>query len=180
MAEGDDPKSPLTADKALLDLVYAELHRLASAYLRQERPGHTLQTSALVNEAYLRLAQDPGLRFDDRRHYIRLASRAMRQVLVDYARRRSARKREPEWPVEFKPGWVDSGNLEDYLTLDRALQKLSGLDARQAEIVDLRFFGGLSVPETAEAMDISEKTVKREWAMARAWLRGELDEAVQI
>ena len=166
------------SDRALLELVYNELHRLASSYLRQERPGHTLQTSALVNEAYLRLRNASSMHFEDRQHYVRIASRAMRRVLVDHARRRRRQKREAGERVDLdRVAVIDPPNLEEYLTIDAALQKLAEVDARQAEIVELRFFGGLSVPETAETLEISEKTVKREWAVARAWLRGELDQA---
>lgn len=166
------------SDRGLLELVYNELHRLASSFLRQERPGHTLQTSALVNEAYLRLRNASVMHFEDRQHYVRIASRAMRRVLVDYARRRRRQKREAGERIELdRVAVAGQPNLEEYLTIDTALQRLAQVDARQAEIVELRFFGGLSVPETAQTLEISEKTVKREWAVARAWLRGELDQA---
>jgi RNA polymerase sigma factor (TIGR02999 family) len=168
-----------TPDQALFDLAYNELRRLASSYLRKERLDHTLQTSALVNEAYLRL-RGQAKPFQDRQHYIRVASHAMRQVLVDYARRRGALKRDAGERIDLdQAAPVHPGCLEELLIIDAALAKLSGLDPRQAEIVELRFFGGLSVPETAEALAISEKTVKRDWAVARAWLRGELDRAAQ-
>jgi len=161
-----------------LELVYNELHRLASSFLRQERPGHTLQTSALVHEAYLRLRNAAPMHFEDRQHYVRIASRAMRRVLVDHARRRRRQKRDAGERIDLdRVAVIGQPNLEEYLTIDTALQKLAEVDARQAEIVELRFFGGLSVPETAETLAISEKTVKREWAVARAWLRGELDQA---
>jgi RNA polymerase sigma factor (TIGR02999 family) len=166
------------SDQALLDLVYNELHRLASTFLRQERPGHTLQTSALVNEAYMRLRNASPMHFEDRQHFVRIASRAMRRVLVDYARRRRRLKREAGERIELdRVAVIGQPHLEEYLTIDTALQRLAEVDARQAEIVELRFFGGLSVPETAQTLEISEKTVKREWAVARAWLRGELDQA---
>src|ERR1017187_5527462 len=170
----------LPSESALFELVYQELRRLASSYLRQERPDHTLQTSALVNEAYLRLAGNRRLQSTDRQQYLRIASRAMRHVLVDHARRRSAQKREGGVRVDLdEAAAIDVANLEDLLVVDTALQKLAGVDARQAEIVELRYFGGLSVPETAEALNVSEKTVKRDWAVARAWLRGELEQAAQ-
>jgi RNA polymerase sigma factor (TIGR02999 family) len=166
------------SERALLDLVYQDLHRLASSFLRQNRPGHTLQTSALLNEAYLRLAGIPSTRFEDRQHYIRVAARAMRQVLVDYARRRHAEKREMRESIDVdRPGWIDRGKMEQYLTIDASLRKLADIDPRQAQIVELRFFGGLSVEETANALAISEKTVKRDWSVARAWLQGELEPA---
>ena len=178
MAEPFHLADDTPSDQALLELVYKELHRLASSFLRQERPGHTLQTSALVNEAYLRLRNTSVMRFEDRQHYVRIASRAMRRVLVDYARRRRRLKRETGERIEIdRVAVIGQPHLEEYLTIDTALQKLAKLDARQAEIVQLRFFGGLSVPETAQTLEISEKTVKREWAVARAWLRGELDQA---
>jgi RNA polymerase sigma-70 factor, ECF subfamily len=168
------------SESALFELVYQELRRLASSYMCQERSDHTLQTSALVNEAYLRLAGNRQLQSTDRQQYLRVASHAMRHVLVDHARRRSAVKREYGVRVnldEVDP--LDGCNVEELLLIDTALRKLADLDARQAEIVELRYFGGLSVPETAEALDVSEKTIKRDWAVARAWLRGELDQAAQ-
>ena len=173
--------SGLPSESALFELVYGELRRLASSYMRQERQDHTLQTSALVNEAYLRLAGNRHLQSTDRQQYLRVASHAMRHVLVDHARRRSAQKREGGVRVNLEEADpTDGTNLEDLLVIDTALHKLAEVDARQADIVELRYFGGLSVPETAEALNISEKTVKRDWAVARAWLRGELDEAAQM
>lgn len=169
------------SERALLELVYGELRKLASSFLRRNRSAETLQTSALLNEAYLRLASGNPMRFQDRQHYVRVAARAMRQVLVDHARRRHAQKREVSPPVELdRPGWIDRGKMEEYLTIDTSLRKLAELDPRQAEIVELRFFGGLSVAETAQALAISEKTVKRDWSAARAWLRGELDQAAGV
>ena len=176
MTDGAGPPS----ESALFELVYHELRRLASSNLRLERPDHTLQTSALVNEAYLRLAGNRHLQSTDRQQYLRVASHAMRHVLVDHARRRSAVKREGGVRVDLdEAAAIVVANLEDLLVVDAALQKLAGVDARQAEIVELRYFGGLSVPETAEALNVSEKTVKRDWAVARVWLRGELDQAAQ-
>jgi RNA polymerase sigma-70 factor, ECF subfamily len=170
--------SGLQSERALLELVYNELHRLASSFLRQDRSGHTFRTTDLLNEAYLKLAGGRKMGFQDRQHYVRVAARAMRQVLVDHARRRHAQKREMIQPVDFdRPGWIDRGKMEEYLTIDTSIRKLAEIDPRQAEIVELRFFGGLSVAETAVALAISEKTVKRDWSIARAWLRGELDQA---
>jgi RNA polymerase sigma-70 factor, ECF subfamily len=118
------------------------------------------------------------MRFQDRQHYVRVAACAMRQVLVDHARRRGAQKRDSSPMVDLdRPGWIERGKMEEYLTIDASLKKLAKIDPRQAEIVELRFFGGLSVEETAQALAISEKTVKRDWSMARAWLRGELEQA---
>jgi RNA polymerase sigma factor (TIGR02999 family) len=163
-------------ERTLVELMYNDLHRLASSFLRRNRPGHTLQTSALLNEAYLRLADADAMRFEDRQHYVRVAARAMRQVLVDHARRRNAQKRDSSPLVDLdRPGWIERGKMEEYLSIDASLRKLAQIDPCQAEIVELRFFGGLSVEETAQALAISEKTVKRDWSMARAWLRGELE-----
>lgn len=155
--------------------VYAELRRVAAAYLRRERPGQTLQPTALVNEAYVRLAgQHP--RFQNRAHFCAIAANAMRQILVERARARGAQKRgggapritlneqlaaNPEPPVDLD-------------ALDEALTRLAALDAQQARIVELRFFGGLSIEETADALDVSPATIKRHWAVARAWLAREL------
>lgn len=173
------PEGP--GERALFEQVYSELRRLASSYMRRERLGHTLQTSALVNEAYLRLSADRETPFEDRQHYFRVAAHAMRCVLVDHARRRSARKREAGERVDLdEAAAIHGGNLDEFLVIDSALDKLSGIDPRQAEVVELRFFGGLSVPETADTLKISEKTVKRDWAVARAWLRGELDQAAHL
>ena len=170
----------MTSERALVELVYKDLHRLASSFLRKNRPGHTLQTSALLNEAYLRLEAGGTARFQDRQHYVRVAAAAMRQVLVDHARRRGALKREMTLTAELdNPCAIDENKMAQYLTIDAALNKLAVLDRRQSEIVELRFFGGLSVTETAQALAISEKTVKRDWAVARAWLRGELEQATE-
>ncbi|MEZ5401589.1 MAG: ECF-type sigma factor [Bryobacteraceae bacterium] len=165
----------MSPPEELVSELYQELRRLASSFLRNERTNHTLQPSALIHEAYLRLAGHPPMAAADRAHFLRQAARAMRQVLIDYSRQHRARKRDRHAALPFDG--AAALDVEDYLTIDGALQRLERLDPRQAEIVELRFFGGLSVPETAEALGISEKTVKREWAIARAWLRGELDTA---
>jgi RNA polymerase sigma factor (TIGR02999 family) len=160
----------------LMPAVYAELKRIAAAYLRRERPGHTLQPTALVNEAYVRLAgQHP--RFQNRAHFCAIAANAMRQILVERARARNARKRgggaarvtldEAMAPAPGPPVDLDA--------LDEALTRLAALDAQQARIVELRFFGGLSVEETADVLGISPATVKRHWSVARAWLARELE-----
>jgi RNA polymerase sigma-70 factor, ECF subfamily len=166
---------PLLPEPAMVEHVYDELRRLAASFLRQERQGHTLQTSALVNEAYLRVASGRGMEFQDRQHFLRIAARAMRRILVDYGRQRSAAKRELQ-PMPDAALLRQLTPSTDYLALDRALTRLAEADSRQAEIVELRFFAGLSVEETAATLRISEKTVKRDWSMARAWLRGELEE----
>jgi len=152
--------------------LHSELHRLASSFLRNERSGHTLQPSALINEAYLRMVEHKTMTAVDHRHFLSLAARAMRHVLIDYSRQHRAQKRDR---TLLLPETNQPLRIEDYLSIDTALKKLEQFDTRQSEVVELRFFGGLSVGETAEVMGISEKTVKREWAMARAWLLGELE-----
>jgi len=170
--------SPSVSEPAFLDLVYDELHRLASSLLRHERPAHTLQTSALVNEAFLRLSAAHSLRVEDRQHFLRIAARSMRQILVDYARSRHTQKRDGLARVDLedcRAELISTERTEDFLALDAALDRLAKMDARQAQIVELRFFAGLSVEETAENLGISEKTVKRDWSVARAWLRGAIE-----
>lgn len=157
----------------LLSEVYDELHRLARSFLRNERANHTLQPSALINEAYLRLHAHKTSAIQDRAHFLRLAARAMRQVLIDHSRGKRALKRDAAVALE---GVAAVLAAEDYLAINTALEKLEGVDPNLAEIVELRFFGGLSVPETAQVLGISETTVKREWAVARVWLRAELDD----
>ena len=155
--------------------VYAELRRLAAAYLRRERPGQTLQPTALVNEAYVRLVgQHP--RFQNRAHFCAIAANAMRQILVERARARHAQKRGGGAArVTLDEGLLRSPEpAVDLQALDEALTRLAALDSRQARIVELRFFGGLTLEETAEALAISPATVKRDWSVARAWLAREL------
>lgn len=164
-----------TPSGELLSEVYDELRRLAASFLRNERPNHTLQPSALINEAYLRLARYRNDTPVDRAHFLRLAARAMRQVLIDHGRGRRARKR---MATEAAAAGADHDPpialpVEDYLAINAAIEKLEGLDPDLAALVELRFFGGLSVPEIAETLTISEATVKREWSVARAWLRAE-------
>ena len=173
-------------DRAALDqlmpVLYAELRRQAERQLRRESAGHTLQPTALVNEAYLRLVDQRQAKWEGRSQFFALAARQMRRILVDHARGRAAAKRggaaarvtlaegsaaTPETP---------QGEI-DVLALDEALTRLAALDARQARVVELRYFAGLGVEEVAEALDISPATVKREWTMARAWLRRELGSA---
>jgi RNA polymerase sigma factor (TIGR02999 family) len=156
--------------------VYAELRRVAAAYLRRERPGYTLQPTALVNEAYVRLAgQHP--RFQNRAHFCAIAANAMRQILVERARARNARKRGGGAArITLDEGLAPAPTpTVDLPALDEALTRLAGLDPQQARIVELRFFGGLSVEETAEALGVSPATVKRHWSVARAWLARELE-----
>ena len=165
--------------EALIPLLYNELHRLAHSYLRGEKQGHTLQSTALVNEAYLRLvSQIPG-RIDSRAHFLGVAAHLMRQILVDHARAQRAAKRDGGQRVELVEALHPlQGENIDLVALDEALENLAKLDPDQCRIVEMRFFGGLSVEETATAMGVSAATVKREWATARVWLSRELAEKV--
>jgi RNA polymerase sigma factor (TIGR02999 family) len=159
----------------LISAVYNELRRLAAAYMRHERPGHTLQATALVHEAFLRLA-GAGQPWKDRNHFLGIAARSMRQILVERARARGAQKR---WAGLDRVSLTESlvrGAEEDAMlpALDEALDRLEQLDPEQARIVELRYFAGLGIDETAEALGISPATLKRRWALARAWLFREL------
>ena len=162
----------------LIPLVFGELHRIAHHYLRGERSGHTLQSTALVNEAYLRLVgQAPG-HIENRAHFLGIAAHLMRQILVDYARARGAAKRDGGQRVELPedvalPAVVSEVDL---ISLDAALEKLAQLDPDQARVVEMRYFGGLSIEDTAAALGVSPATVKREWSTARTWLSRELAE----
>ena len=161
----------------LVPLIYDELRRIAGAHIRRERAGHTLQATAVVHEAYLRLAGEREIQWQNRAHFFAIAARAMRQVLLDYARQRHAGKRggEGAQKVEIDVGLLAGENrIEDIVALDEVVTRLSALDQQRGRIVELRFFAGLSVEETAEAMGISDSTVKREWRLAKAWLHREL------
>jgi RNA polymerase sigma factor (TIGR02999 family) len=172
----------MTVDR-LMPEAYQELRRLAAAYLRRERPGQTLQPTALVHEAYLRLAKDRPGRWQNRAHFCAIAANAMRQILVERARARAAIKRGGGQPkvtlVENLDAGADAARPApvDLLAIDQALERLAALDAQQARIVELRSFGGLSVEETAEALGISPATVKRDWSVARAFLAQQLHNA---
>jgi RNA polymerase sigma factor (TIGR02999 family) len=160
---------------SLIPVVYNELRRLAHNYLRKERPDHTLQSSALVHEAYLRLARQGGVHFENRAHFFAISAQLMRQILVEYARRRSAAKRDGGRRVTLEgAASLQKEQTVDLLALDEALQGLARLDPQQSRIVELRFFGGLSIEETAQALNISPATVKRDWATARLWLHHEM------
>jgi RNA polymerase sigma factor (TIGR02999 family) len=166
--------------RALVPLVYAELRRLAHYYLQGENPGHTLQSTALVHEAYLRLAERSPLQLQNRAHFLAVASHLMRQILVDYARRRRRVKRAGGCKLTLDEAvFLSRGKDQDLVTLDGALSELSRLDSQQSLIVELRFFGGLSIAETADILSISPATVKREWAMARVWLHREMSRSPQ-
>jgi RNA polymerase sigma factor (TIGR02999 family) len=169
-----DDRRPPPADE-VAPLVYDELRRIAAAYMRRERPGQTLQATALVHEAYLRLA-DAGAPWTDKRHFVGIAARSMRQILVERARARGAQKR---WAglnrVTMTDALAVAAQAEGMMpALDEALTRLEQIDAEQARIVELRYFAGLSIEETADALGISPATLKRRWALARAWLFREL------
>jgi RNA polymerase sigma factor (TIGR02999 family) len=167
-------------DNAALDelapQVYSELRRLAKYYLRQERPDHTLQPSDLVHEAYLRLVDEKEVDWQNRAHFFGIASVRMRHILVEHARSRQAAKRGGgEYRLSLSEADRRAGNRDiNLLALDDALQRLEALDPLKSRIVELRYFGGLTIEETAEALRISPATVKRDWSMARAWLRSEI------
>ncbi len=167
---------PDAADQ-LVPLIYRELRRIAGAQMGRERPGHTLQATAVVHEAYMRLAGEQDIEWQNRAHFFAIAARTMRRVLLDYARQRRAGKRggsgagKVDLDAELLIG---DDRLEDVVALDQVLTRLSEMDEEQGRIVELRFFAGLNVEETAEAMGISPRTVKREWRLARAWLEREL------
>ena len=165
------------ARATLFDVLYRELRRLAEGAMRAERANHTLQPTALVHEAFLRLAGNQG-RFENRAHFLGVAASAMRRVLVDHARGRNAHKRghgATLVTVNDLDALPQAAAEEvDLVVLDDALSRLAVLDARQGQIVELRFFGGLSVEETAALIGVSERTIKREWQMSRAWLRREM------
>lgn len=166
------------ATNQLVPLVYAELRRLARRHMAGQRPGHTLQTTDLVNEAYLKLAKVKGAGWKNRLHFFAVASRAMRSVLVDHARRRAYAKRGGN-PLRVSLSEADQVSQEksaELVAVDEALTRLAALDRRKARIVELRYFGGLSVEEIAELLDLSSRTIKREWRWARAWLYRALGE----
>jgi RNA polymerase sigma factor (TIGR02999 family) len=203
---GDQPDRPVTqllgewrkgneaALGELTALLYQELRALAQRHLMRERPNHTIQRTALVNEAFVRLVNQQSVDWNNRAHFFALASSLMRRVLVDHARARLASKRGGgaqvlsldeicaprddddghHVPSVSEPEHLDSETDDDITSIDAALQKLAALDSRQAQIVEMRYFGGLTIEETAQAAGISEATVKREWTLARAWLRREL------
>jgi RNA polymerase sigma factor (TIGR02999 family) len=158
-----------------MPLVYEELRTLAGHYLRREKPGHTLQSTALVHEAYLRLANQPAIDWQNRAHFFGIAARLIRQILVDHARSKLTAKRDGGLKISLDEALdVPGGRELDLVRLDDALQGLARIDEQQSRIVELRFFGGLSIEETAEVVGVSPRTVKREWATARAWLFREL------
>jgi len=163
--------------EAILPLVYNELRQLARSKLRQQRPNHTLQTTALVHEAYLRLAEETSLHVENRAHFLGIAAQLMRWILVDYERNRRAAKRGAGVTLLTLDPSVSSPQRDvDLLALDEALERLCKLDSQQGQIIELRYFGGLSIEDTSEFLGISPATVKRSWASARAWLRREMSQ----
>jgi RNA polymerase sigma factor (TIGR02999 family) len=162
----------------LFEVVYAELRRIAAGQLRGERPDHTLQPTALVHEAYVRLLGRGNIAWENRAHFFSTAAGTMRRILIDHARARRADKREGKLKrvdLDQEPAAFDDQDAERLLVVDEALNKLAQWDERQARVVELRFFGGLTVEEAAEVLGVSPKTVKRDWAMARAWLQTQLE-----
>jgi RNA polymerase sigma-70 factor, ECF subfamily len=162
----------------LMPVVYAELHRQATNYLRRERVGHTLQATALINEAYLKLIDQREVNWQNRAHFFGIAAQAMRRILVDHARSRHRDKRggnSEDLPLEAAEFATWEEGKVDLIALDEALTRLARLDERQSRIVELRFFSGLSVEETAEALGFSKATIKNEWRSAKAWLFQELN-----
>jgi RNA polymerase sigma-70 factor (ECF subfamily) len=165
------------AEEALMESVYVELHRLALTRLKSERGGHTLQATALVHEAYLRLCQTEGISWEDRSHFFRVAARIMRRILVDYARQRGAKKRNDGMtPVSIDSAIaISSEESQHAIDVDEMLVRLAELNVRQAQVVEMRFFGGLTEKEIASTLGVDLKTVGRDWAKARAWLYGQLE-----
>lgn len=160
----------------LLTLLYEELRRLARARMRGERAGHTLQTTALVNEAYLKLVRLDRIEYRNRAHFFAIAARAMRNVLVDHAERRGAQKRGGDWVAVAleEDRLAEPGPSVDLLAFEQALARLEALEPRHARVVECRLLAGMSIDETAEALEVSAATVSRDWALARAWLNREL------
>lgn len=164
------------ARERLMSVVYEELHRLARRYMRNESPGHTLQTSALVNEAFIRLVGQKNVHWQNRSHFFGIAAQMMRRILVDYARSRNFAKRGGgAVKLSLEEGLIVSEERsEQVVAVHEALEGLAKIDPRQSQIVELKFFGGLSNEETGEVLDVSAGTVARDWTMAKAWLRREI------
>ena len=159
----------------LTPIVYAELHRLARQYMKRERPGHSLQATALVNEAYMRLVDYKGMHWHNRAHFFAVSAQLMRRILVEHARRHNLKRGRDVPHVSLDEAVVVGGGRDaDLVLLDEAMNNLAQFDARKAQVVEMRFFGGLSVDETAEVLKVSPVTVMRDWSTAKAWLYREL------
>lgn len=165
-----------TALERLMPLVYDELHRMARHYMARESPGHTLQTTALVNEAYVRLVDAAHTSYQNRIHFFAVCAQAMRRILADWGRSRRALKRGGEIPMLRLDEALDGAEMPglDFVDLDEALKALAKVDPRKSQVVELRFFGGLNLQETAQVLKVSSDTVLRDWKMAKNWLRCEL------
>jgi RNA polymerase sigma factor (TIGR02999 family) len=163
--EGDE-----TALDRLMPLVYAEMRRMAHNYVRREKPGHSMQTSDLLNDAYLRLVDHKGMRWQNRSHFYAVAAQAMRRILVDHARARNAGKRKVDLVDIDHAALVGQKRPADFVALDEALSELEAIDPRKSQVVVMKYFGGMKDEETAEALGISTATVSREWTRARLWL----------
>jgi RNA polymerase sigma-70 factor (ECF subfamily) len=170
-----DARDPSAAER-LFPIVYDELHALAAGYFLKQPPDHTLQPTALVNEAFLRLVDQTRIQWQSRAHFLAVAARAMRQILIDHARRRAAAKRGGDLcRVTMREDVTPIADSDpEMLDLDEALKRLAAMDERQSGIVELRFFGGMTVEEVSHVLEVSKTTVETEWRMARAWLRREL------
>lgn len=165
----------------LLPLVYDELRRVASGYMRGERPNHLLQTTALVHEAYLRMVDSPSVNYETRAHFFAVAAQVMRHILVDYARgqlRAKRGERVPPLPLSDVAELAD-GRAEELIAVNSALDKLTAMDERKGRVFEMRYFGGMSVDEAAEALKVSPATVARDWRLAKAWLRREIAPGLQ-
>ena len=173
---GDLKAGDKAAEAQLLELVYPELRKIARRYLRGERSGHTLQPTALVNEAYLQLTQQLDKDWQGRSHFFAIAAQLMRRILVDHARHKKAAKRDgARRQVELTETLaVTEDRLDEILDVDLALQRLAEFDPRRASVVELRFFGGMTEEEVGEVLDVAPRTVRRDWNVAKAWLHGEL------
>jgi RNA polymerase sigma factor (TIGR02999 family) len=187
LPEASQPVSDLLAEwrsgeekslQRLVPLVYNELRRLAHYYLRDERPDHTLQTTALVHEAYLCLTKQKPVQFENRSHFFAVCAQLMREILVQYARRRKAAKRDGGYKLSLDSAVAMLGRRSvDMVALDDALNRLARLEPQQCRVVELRFFGGLSIEETSQVLGISPATVNRHWAIARVWLHKQISRA---
>jgi RNA polymerase sigma factor (TIGR02999 family) len=172
---GDDE-----AFRTAVPLVYGELRRIAHHYLRKERPGHTLQSTALVHEVYLRLEKQGATPFQNREHFLAICAQLMRQILVEYARGRKAGKRDGGFRLELDDALAFKTRGVDMVALDDALNELAKLNPQQSRIVELRFFGGFSIEETAQVLNLSPTTVKKYWAIARLWLHHQIAKASDV